>query len=129
MSNSTIDELTSLQHQLFAGWVAGDASTHERILDDGWSVIDPTGNVMSKADVLSTAFAAERDIEFAEIDEINIRDHGDFAIVTGRTRVRGKFAGQDVNMTLRFTDVFTNRSGSWKRLASQGTFIASPSDK
>lgn len=36
---------------------------------------------MSKADVLSTAFAAERDIEFAEIDEINIRDHGDFATV------------------------------------------------
>lgn len=126
MSASTIDELTAIQHQLLAGWVAGDPSTHERILDDGWSVIDPTGNVMSKADVLSTAFAAERDIEFAEIDEINICDHSDFAIVTGRTRVRGKFAGQDVNMTLRFTDVFTNRSGTWKCLASQGTFVSSP---
>jgi len=120
---STVDELTAIQRRLLAGWVAGDPSTHERILDDGWSVIDPTGTVMSKADVLSTAFAAERNIEFAEIDQIKVRDHGDFAIVTGRTRVRGRFAGQDVNMTLRFTDVFTNRSGTWNCLASQGTFL------
>ena len=67
---------------------------------------------MTKAEVLSTAFVGERDIEFAEIDEINIRDHGDFAIVTGRTRVRGKIAGQDVNMTLRFTDLINKHSGA-----------------
>jgi ketosteroid isomerase-like protein len=123
MVTSTIDELTAIQQQLLAGWVAGDPSTHERILDDNWSVIDPTGNVITKADVLSTAFSATREIEFAEIDQINVRDHDDFAIVTGRTRVRGKLAGQDVNMTLRFTDVFTNRSGTWRCLASQGTIV------
>ena len=81
------------------------------------------GNVMTKADVLATAFEADREIEFAEIDELNIRDHGDFAIVTGLTRVKGRISGQDVNMVLRFTDVFTNRSGTWICLASQGTFV------
>ena len=59
--------------------------------------------------------------------EPGAREHGDFAIVTGRTRVRGKFGGQD--MTLRFTDIFTNRSGTWKCLASQGTFVSgAPND-
>jgi hypothetical protein len=123
MTTTAIDELTQIQKQLIDGWVAGDPSAHDRILDDGWSVIDPTGTVMSKTDVLATAFEAERDIDFAEIDELNIRDHGDFAIVTGRTRVRGRLAGQNVNMSLRFTDVFTNRTGTWKCLASQGTLI------
>ena len=117
------EELTQIQHQLIAAWAAGDPSTHERILDDSWSVVDPMGNVMTKADVLATAFEADREIEFAEIDELNIRDHGDFAIVTGLTRVKGRISGQDVNMVLRFTDVFTNRSGTWICLASQGTFV------
>ena len=120
-SNSE-EELAAIQRQLIAGWAAGDPSTHERILADDWTVIDPMGNVMTKADVLSTAFLGERDIEFAEIDQLRIRDFDGFAIVNGRTRVIGKIAGQDVNMTLRFTDVFTNRSGEWKCLASQGTF-------
>jgi hypothetical protein len=122
-ASTVIDELTVIQRQLITGWAAGDASTHERVLDDDWGVIDPMGNVMTKADVLSTAFAEEREIELAEIDQLRIRDYDGFAIVTGRTRVIGKIAGQDVNMTLRFTDVFTNRSGQWKCLASQGTFV------
>jgi hypothetical protein len=126
MEPNAIDELNAIQHQLLAGWVAGNPSTHERLLDDGWGVIEPSGQIMCKTDVLSTAFAAEGDIEFAEIDQINVRDHVDFAIVTGRTRVRGKVAGQDLNITLRFTDVFTNRSGTWKCLASQGTFVSGP---
>jgi hypothetical protein len=122
-ASTVIDELTEIQQQLIAGWAAGDPSMHERILDDDWSVIDPMGNVMTRAEVLSTAFADEREIELAEIDRLRIRDYDGFAIVTGRTRVVGKMAGQDVNMTLRFTDVFTNSSGQWKCLASQGTFV------
>jgi ketosteroid isomerase-like protein len=129
MDEKTITDLTQIQHELIAAWAAGERSTHERVLADDWSVIDPTGNVMTKADVLTTAFADEREIEVAEIDDLNVRDHGDFAIVTGRTHVVGRIAGQDVNMTLRFTDVFTLRSGTWKCLASQGTFVTVSDDK
>ena len=124
--SDVVNELTEIQKQLIAAWAAGDPSVHERILADDWSVTDPMGIVMTKSDVLATAFAADREIELAEVDEINIRDLDGFAIVTGRTRVAGKIGGQEVDITLRFTDVFQHSSDTWKCLASQGTFVTSP---
>jgi ketosteroid isomerase-like protein len=101
----------------------GDSSFHEQILADDWSVIHPTGQIMTKADVLRDAFSGDRDVTFSEIDEIKVRDFGSFAIVTGRTRVEGRFDGQDAKVTLRFTDVFTHSHGEWQCIASQGTFV------
>ena len=34
----TVEELTQIQKRLIDGWVAGDPSTHERVLDDGWTL-------------------------------------------------------------------------------------------
>lgn len=120
------EELTEIQQQLISAWAAADPSVHQRVLADNWSVIDPMGIVMTKSDVLATAFSAAREIEIAEVDEIKVRDLDGFAIVTGRTRVIGVIGGQEVNITLRFTDVSDRRSGAWKCLASQGTFVAAP---
>jgi hypothetical protein len=97
MSN-VVKELVEIQQQLISAWAAADPSVHERILADEWSVTDPMGTVMSKSEVLATAFSAPREIELAEVDDIKVRDLDGFAIVTGRTRVVGTIGGQDVNI-------------------------------
>lgn len=122
----TVAELKKIEDQLIASWVFGDPSFHEEILADDWKVIDPSGHVMTKAEMLAVSFVGERDISFSEIDEVDVREYGDLAIVTGRTRVRGSIAGQDVDITLRFTDVFSRTSGRWQCHASQGTFVSEP---
>jgi ketosteroid isomerase-like protein len=121
----TIDELTEIQHRLIAAWAAGDASVHQHVLANDWSVIDPAGRTMTKAEVLAESFTGERDLKHAVVDEIKVRDLGEFAIVTGRTRVAGTIAGQEVDVVLKFTDVFRRAEGEWKCLASQGTLVSS----
>ncbi|HVF47952.1 MAG TPA: nuclear transport factor 2 family protein [Pyrinomonadaceae bacterium] len=121
MAASTVDELTKIEHELAAAWVAGDHSFHERILSDDWSVIDPSGRVLTKAEVLNEAFTGERSITEGEIDQINVRDFGDWAVVTGRTRMSGSYQGEEMKVTLRFMDVFDRSSGEWRCVASQGT--------
>jgi ketosteroid isomerase-like protein len=119
----TTSELTVIEEQLAASWVAGDHRYHERILSDDWCVIDPTGNILTKADVLREAFSGERKITKGKVDQINVRDFGEWAIVTGRTQMAGTYQGTKMDVTLRFTDVFVRQEGEWKCVASQGTFL------
>lgn len=119
----TAKELTLIEEQLAASWVAGDNTYHERVLSEDWSVVDPTGRILTKSDVLREAFTGERKITKGKIDQINVRDFGDWAIVTGRTQMAGRYQGQKMDVTLRFTDVFVRQSGEWKCVASQGTFV------
>ena len=121
--NTTAEELKKIEDQLIASWVFGDPSFHEETLADDWSVIDPSGRRMTKAEMLAVSFSGERDIALGEIDEVDVREYGNFAIVTGRTRVQGRIASQDVNITLRFTDVFSRTDSRWQCHASQGTFV------
>jgi ketosteroid isomerase-like protein len=119
----TATELTLIEEQLAASWVAGDHTYHERVLAEDWRVIDPTGNILTKADVLREAFSGERKITKGKIDQVYVRDFGDWAVVTGRTQMAGTYQGQKMDVTLRFTDVFLRRMGEWKCIASQGTFV------
>ena len=123
MTAGTIAELTEIEHKLAAAFIVGDASFHASVLADDWSVIDPAGRIRTKAQVLKESFSGERDLT-GGIDQINIRDFGDWAIVTGRTHVAGRFEGQEIEVTLRFTDVFSRTAGEWKCLASQGTMMS-----
>lgn len=120
----TATELTIIEEQLAASWVAADHKYHERILAEDWSVIDPTGNILTKADVLREAFSGDRKITKGKIDHVNVRDFGEWAIVTGRTQMAGTYMGQKMDVKLRFTDIFVRRMGEWKCVASQGTFIS-----
>jgi ketosteroid isomerase-like protein len=123
MDSATAAELIDIQHKLAAAWAAGDDSVHRRILADDWKVTDPGGNVLTKEQVIGTAFSADRNITTARIDDIEVRDFGDWAIVTGRTHMAGTLAGENIYVTLRFTDVFARRQGEWRCLVSQGTLV------
>src|SRR5688500_9050017 len=110
MSTDTVTELTTIEDQLAAAWANGDQAFIENILSDDWSVIDPTGRILTKAEVLNEAFTGERMIDEGKIDEINVRDFGDWAVVTGRTRMSGRYQGEEMKVALRFTDVFVRTS-------------------
>lgn len=123
MESDIVSELTLIEEKLAAAWVSGDHTYHEQILADDWSVIDPTGRILTKAEVLREAFTGERVITDGKIDQINVRDFGDWAVVTGRTRMSGRYQGEAMNVTLRFTDVFVRKDREWECAASQGTFV------
>ncbi len=116
--------LRDLEQRLATAWVKGDRSFIEQILADDWSVTDLTGRVLKKAEVLEEAFGSkDRQITSMRIDEIDVRPFGDWAIVTGRTQAGGQYRGEVSEVSLRFTDVFAYRNGSWKVVASQATLL------
>ena len=121
---STIDELHEIERSLAAYWVAGDSSFHAKVLSEDWSVIDPTGREISKAEVLATSFSGMPEPVRCQIDDIKVRDFGEWAVVTGRNRGAVRHDGNEMEFTLRFTDVFDRGPGEWRCVASQGTFTS-----
>ncbi len=117
------EELREIENQLVTAWVAGDPSVHERLLSEDWSVIDAQGRIRNKAEVLEEMFRpGEREIS-GRIDEVNVRPYGDWAIVTGKTHVAGRYEGNDIKVKLRFMDVFRRTEGQWQVVASQATLL------
>jgi ketosteroid isomerase-like protein len=119
----TARELTLIEEQLAASWVAGDHTYHERVLSEDWTVTDPSGRILTKADVLREAFSGERKIDKGKVDQINVRDFGEWAIVTGRTQMSGRYQGRKMDVVLRFTDIFARTDREWKCVASHGTYV------
>ena len=124
MQTDTSFELTRIEEKIAKAWVDGDQEFIDAILEDDWKVIDPTGRILTKAEVLREAFTGEREITEGKVDQVNVRDFGEWAIVTGRTQMSGSYQGQEMSVILRFTDVFIRRSGAWKCVSSHGTFIS-----
>lgn len=122
-STAVAKELREIEDQLAAAWVAGDRSVHERVLAEDWSVIDAQGRIRNKAEVLEEMFRpGEREVT-GRIDEVNVRPYGVWAIVTGKTYVAGRYEGNEINVTLRFMDVFRRHEGTWQVVASQATLL------
>jgi ketosteroid isomerase-like protein len=122
-TTAVAEELRDIENQLVAAWVAGDPSVHERVLAEEWSVIDAQGRFRNKSEVLEEMFRpGEREIS-GRIDEVNVRPYGDWAIVTGKTHVAGRYEGNELKVTLRFMDVFRRTDGKWQVVASQATLL------
>lgn len=50
-----VEHLREIEHRLAVAWVENDRSVIEKVLADDWSVIDLTGRILTKADVLEEA--------------------------------------------------------------------------
>jgi len=120
------NELTRIEQRIVKAWLQGDRKTIDSILASDRSVIDLTGRVLTKAQVLQELGSGERKIESGSVDDLNVRTFGNIAIVTGRSVLAGTYEGKRVSVVQRFTDVFANRNGHWQVVASQGTQVAQP---
>jgi len=125
-SGDVVKELTQIEHKIVKAWLEGDRKTVESILAADWSVIDLTGRVLKRDQVLQELASGDRKIETGSVDDLNVRAFGTFAIVTGRSVLAGTYQGKYVSVVQRFTDVFAKREGRWQVVASQGTQVPQP---
>jgi ketosteroid isomerase-like protein len=88
-------------------------------------VIDVSGRILTKAQVLEEAFqTGDRQIEAGTIDKVRVRTFGEVAVVTGRTIVTGTYRGSRSAVKLRFTDVCVKRGDRWQVVSSQATLLS-----
>lgn len=63
-------------------------------------------------------------IESIQSEDVQVRVHGDTAILVGRANVKGRFDdGRDISRPYRYMRVFVKQQGQWRLAATQITAI------
>lgn len=118
------EELRALQREFFeACELPGDVETIDRLYSEEFFSINADGSTSVKPDVLETfeegRFPVSESVTF---DETNIRQYGNTAIITGRSRWANP--EPDLTTVVRHTQTWVREDGRWQLVGWQGTPIA-----
>jgi ketosteroid isomerase-like protein len=111
----------------FAALLSGDRTRLTAVLGQDFVLVD----VMAGSEIPREALVdsiASRLLIFDAIDRHpgRVRQYGAAAVVTGETRMRGRYDGQVFAAHSRYTHVYVRGSERWFLVSAQGTQIAPP---
>jgi len=117
------DTLIELEQKWDVAFRNRDATFIETLLADDFVVTYEDGTRGDKAKELSLAASFNQQIDSSTQDEFIIRVYGNTAVVWFTLHLLGPVNGNPVAITYRYVDVWVNRDGVWKCVASQSTRV------
>ena len=108
------EELLKLEEAFGEAIVKNDLEGIGRLVADDWIIIDPNGEIVDRTRFFEVIKSGALTHDIMESEDFRVRAYGDSAVVTGVTRTKGKFMGQEFSTRERATDVFVRREGRWQ---------------
>lgn len=119
------EELLTFEREFTQAVVSNDPAAIGRFVADDWVIVDADGRVIERSRFLSVIESGALTHESMESTDIEVRVHGDTAVVTGITTSKGQFMGAAFATRERSTDVLARLNGLWLCVFSQLTRVAS----
>jgi len=108
-------------YQFSNAWGMSDTATLSKLLASEYRHSDVFGEIQHRNEWLNFA-SKKSEIAGLEITDVEILMYYDsMAVITGTMTYL--FGPEKINQDLRFTQIFGNYDGQWKRTAFQGTYI------
>ena len=85
--------------------------------------IDGNAHLETKASFVDGVMAPALSIDPYVNEEFEIRLYGDVALLSGRTRMTGRYDGEAFTSHYRYIDIYVRRAGEWKIVSVQITRI------
>jgi ketosteroid isomerase-like protein len=108
------EELLKLEKAFADAIIKNDLKSIGRIVADDWIIIDPNGEIVDRTRFFEVIKSGALTHDTMHSEDFRVRVYGDSAVVTGVTRAKGKFMGQEFSTRERATDVFVKRDGRWQ---------------
>ena len=83
--------------------------------------IDGYGNLETKTSFVEGVVSAKLTIDPYTVEDFEVRLYGDVALLSGRTRMTGRYDGKDFTSHYRYIDTYVRRNGEWKVVSVQIT--------
>ncbi len=99
--------------------VAKDRAAIAANMADDFRQIDAHGNVESKASFIDGLVTPDLALDPYTVEDFEVRVYGDTALLSGRTRMTGRYAGKPFSTHYRYIDVYVKRGGAWKIVSVQ----------
>ena len=99
--------------------VAKDRAGIEANMAEDFRQIDGAGNVETKTSFVQDLLAPDLKIDPYTVEEFEIRLYGEVALLSGRTKMTGRYNGKPFTTHYRYIDVYVRRAGGWKIVSVQ----------
>ena len=96
-----------------------DRAAIEANMADDFRQIDAQGNVENKASFVASLVSPNLALDPYTIEDFDVRVYGDTALLSGRTRMTGRYQGQPFSTHYRYIDIYVKRGGTWKIVSVQ----------
>ena len=115
------------QDKRIALTVAGDLAGLGTAMSDDLTWTHSNANVETKAEFLEAIRSGKYRYKSMTFDDRRVRLHGDAtAIVSGTCRVQVTSGGRDIDIRLRFTELYVKSGSTWKMALWQSTCVPDP---
>lgn len=119
---SPAPELIKLNQELIDALARGDTTVADRIYANEFVRITTKGEVLTKAQVLSSLKAPKGGVKITfESKDIQVFDYGHAAVLVYLSIRHTDDNGQKSDFLYRVTDTFVRRDGRWQKAISAGT--------
>jgi ketosteroid isomerase-like protein len=119
-------DVLAAQDKRVALTIAADTAALGAMMTDDLTYTHSSANVDSKADFLEALRSGKAKYKSLSFDERRVRLHGDVAIVSGTCRVQVTSGGKDLDLKLRFTELYAKQAGAWKMALWHSTRVPDP---
>lgn len=123
---NTAQVLMGLEQRWAEALQRADAPTLETILGATYVDTDEMGHQTDKKGVIADLTSGNLKVNSIKLSDMQVRDSGSTATVTGRAMQDSSFKGQPLADSIVFTDTFHKENGAWKAVASQRTGTHNP---
>jgi hypothetical protein len=107
-------DLAQAVHDYDEAQVHGNKAELQRLVADDYTLVNSSGRVQTKAELIADYTTPGYKIEPFEILEPVERVWSDGAVMGGVVNLRGIDGGKPFAVTLRFADIWAKRSGKWQ---------------
>lgn len=117
------DTLIELEQRWDAAFHSHDQKFIETLLADEFVATYGDGTRGDKAKELSLALDFNQQVDSSKLDEFIVKVFGNTAVVWFTQHLVGPVKGKPVAVDYRYMDVWVNRDGQWKCVATQSTRV------
>jgi hypothetical protein len=119
-------EIAQLEQQRFAAMQAADITTLDRLLSADLTYTHSSGKLETKQEFLGGIRSGGLKYKTVAPEGIDVRVYDSAAVVTGRCHFQVEADGRQLDLQVRFTDVYVKRGGAWQLVAWQSTRLPEP---
>src|SRR5688572_14934043 len=114
------DQLRAIERNRLRSLVVADLAIARRLHADDFQLVNPRGGTLSKDQYLSDIASGSLDYLEWEPEEIQVRLHGDSAVIRYRAHMKVSVRGSPGRaVTTWHTDLYEKRRGEWQIVWSQ----------
>jgi ketosteroid isomerase-like protein len=99
--------------------VRKDRAAIEANMADDFRQIDGSGEVETRQSFVEGLLSPDLQLDPYTVEDLEVRLYGDVALLSGRTRMSGRYQGRAFKTHYRYIDIYVRRHGTWKIVSVQ----------